>query len=654
MSTNDRLPENILCYGAEERLPEQVGLRAGPLNLVFEGGDLRWIRMGDREIVRRIYVAVRDRNWGTVLNRVLNLSILAGPASFEIGYDVENREGPIHFLWSGRITGDEAGTITFSMRGVSQTDFWKNRIGFCVLHPIRECAGRHCTITKEDGTVEQGRFPLLISPHQPFWDFRGISHRVDAKTSVSLTFEGDVFEMEDQRNWTDASFKTYCTPLRLPYPVRVPAGSRVDQTVRLSLNPAGREHAGTAAPRPISLSINPEQRKPLPDLGLGIGMGVPEPSPRQIELLRLLNLSHLRVDLDLGGPYRAVLDSAVRLAGQMNVPLEAALILPTTTSEVTPLLKDLFRLTLPVARWLVFNRAEKCTSAESIRLVRDCLAGFSLRAPRISGTNAYFAELNRVRPELDGLDGICYSINPQVHAFDNDSLVESLAAQRDTVETARQFAGVLPIFVSPVTLRPRFNPNATGPEPVTAPGQLPPQADARQMSLFGMVWTIGSLKYLSEAGVAGVTYYETSGWRGVMERESGSPLPEKFRSIPGGVFPIFHALADAGDFRGGEVLGSQSSAPLAIESLVMSRGDQVRILLANMRCERQRVLVQTGEAIKQATIRALDQTNAEQAMRDPHSFRAESPRTVEIHGGCLEISMGAYGATRLDGVLGGC
>ena len=29
-----------------------------------------------------------------------------------------------------------------------------------------------------------------------------------------------------------------------------------------------------------------------------------------------------------------------------------------------------------------------------------------------------------------------------------------------------------------------------------------------------------------------------------MERAEGSPLPDRFRSLPGGVFPLFHALAE--------------------------------------------------------------------------------------------------------------
>ena len=151
------------------------------------------------------------------------------------------------------------------------------------------------------------------------------------------------------------------------------------------------------------------------------------------------------------------------------------------------------------------------------------------------------------------LDLVCYSINPQVHAFDNASLAETLAAQAVTVASARQFAGALPLAITPITLRPRFNPNATAPEPAPAPGELPRQVDVRQMSLFGAGWTAGSLKYLCASGAASLTYYETSGWRGVMELASGAPLPERFRSLPGGVFPLYHVLADIGEFAGGEI-----------------------------------------------------------------------------------------------------
>ena len=38
--------------------------------------------------------------------------------------------------------------------------------------------------------------------------------------------EGDAFEMEDQRNWADASFKTYVRPLSKPRPYVIAKGRK--------------------------------------------------------------------------------------------------------------------------------------------------------------------------------------------------------------------------------------------------------------------------------------------------------------------------------------------------------------------------------------------------------------------------------------------
>ena len=52
-----KLPKKVQYYGKDEPLPEQIDLQAGPLNLFYEAGDLRYIKFGDKEIIRRVYVA---------------------------------------------------------------------------------------------------------------------------------------------------------------------------------------------------------------------------------------------------------------------------------------------------------------------------------------------------------------------------------------------------------------------------------------------------------------------------------------------------------------------------------------------------------------------------------------------------------------------
>src|SRR5689334_198131 len=111
--------QSVFEYGSTRRLPEQMSLRAGPLSLIFEEGDLRYIKFGDREIIRRIYAAIRDQNWGTVAPVLSNLDIKHDDNSFQISYDVENKQSSrgIDFAWKGTISGDSQGIITFRMDG---------------------------------------------------------------------------------------------------------------------------------------------------------------------------------------------------------------------------------------------------------------------------------------------------------------------------------------------------------------------------------------------------------------------------------------------------------------------------------------------------------------------------------------------------------
>ena len=210
----------------------RIELKAGPLRADWVNGELRYVRCGAVEVLRRVYVAVRDCHWGTVPLRISNPEFEMGKDEFRLSFVATHQQDEIDFRWQGTITGDAQGAITFTMDGAAQRDFLRNRIGLCVLHPL-ECAGQPCRIEHADGAIEDGRFPQFIAPHQPFKDIRAITHE-----SVTVRLTGDVFEMEDQRNWTDGSFKTYSTPLALPYPVMVQAGERIVQEMQLHVVPA--------------------------------------------------------------------------------------------------------------------------------------------------------------------------------------------------------------------------------------------------------------------------------------------------------------------------------------------------------------------------------------------------------------------------------
>jgi len=205
------------------------------------------------------------------------------------------------------------------------------------------------------------------------------------------------------------------------------------------------------------------------------------------------------------------------------------------------------------------------------------------------------------------------------------------------------------VMVSPVTFKVRWNPNATGPAPEPAPGELPDDVDPRQMSLFGAGWTACSMKYLAEAGAHSVTFYETTGWGGVMETAGGAPLPEKFRSFPGGVFPVYHVFAGMGAFTKGEVLVSRSSAPLAVDGLVMRQGRALRVILVNFTDQAQTVTIKGMGPY--AALKSMDENNVEHAMREPGDFGAQTVKTARSGPEGLEVEIQPFAVMRIDGAV---
>lgn len=649
----------MLLHGSAAAPAERVRLRAGPLSAEYEEGALRYVRLGECEVLRYLYAAVRGPVWDTVRPVISDLRIDSGDDHFEVRFTAHHQRGEIDFSWFGHIAGDAHGTIRFSMDGTVNRAFKRNRIGFCVLHPM-ECAGRPVELIKADGSRERREFPQAIAPHQPFRDLAGMIHVVRPGVRAEVRFEGDIFETEDQRNWTDASFKTYCTPLRLPHPVEVKAGERVRQSVSLGLHldPSGPGELGEAdeqpasarrsSPRPLTVTLGEGGAAPLPPIGLGVASHRQPLSSGELIRLKALNLAHLRVDLPLCEPdVEDRLRQASAEARALGAVLEIALFVTDGAREELEHLRGIWpRVAPPVATWLVFHASELSTQAKWVALARPTLTALAPTAKLGGGTNAYFTELNRYRPPVDVLDLVAYSINPQVHAFDDASLVETLDAQRVTIESARRIVGDKPLAVTPVTLRPRLQPNGSPPEPLAVPGELPPQVDVRQTSLFGAAWTLASLSSIAEAGADSVTVYETTGWRGVMETEHGSPLPDQFPSRPGMVFPLYLVLAAVGACAGGRVLPSRTSDPLRIAALAARAGGLRRILVSNLSPETQTVSVSGTPAT--LWVRHLNEETIEQAIRDPQAFGQERGTPMTAANGCLELELLPYGVARLD------
>ncbi len=113
---------------------------------------------------------------------------------------------------------------------------------------------------------------------QPFLNIRALTHDVVLQgvpgLKAAVRMEGDTFEMEDHRNWTDASFKTYVRPLARPWPYVLEAGQTVRQQVSLTLvgtAPAtGASSSSSSTSKAIEVTLGRETGDRIPTIGLGM------------------------------------------------------------------------------------------------------------------------------------------------------------------------------------------------------------------------------------------------------------------------------------------------------------------------------------------------------------------------------------------------
>jgi hypothetical protein len=194
------------------------------------GADVRRITIAGREVIRRIFVTTRDAAWREVLpvetagvfhaeQRLLELNArYAGD-----GIDLE---------WRGEFRVAANGRLTFGVDGLLAHDVGVNRLGVAVLYPTAALVGAELEPRSSEAigpSVEVTSQPMpqpIVDGHEVGITaaFETLVTRFPDGTRVSVQLEGDLGEIEDQRNYGDDSFKIYQPPLSAGLPYRMPAG----------------------------------------------------------------------------------------------------------------------------------------------------------------------------------------------------------------------------------------------------------------------------------------------------------------------------------------------------------------------------------------------------------------------------------------------
>ncbi len=623
MSSNASLA--VRLYGTEEPVEPPRILRAGPLTAELEAGNLRYIRYRGHELLRAVSFIVRDRNWGTYNPRISNLSVEETDAGFRVAYDAVTADERQEFRYSAEISCTSDGHLAFRAQGRAATDFETNRTGFVVLHP-ESTAGRPVRIAHVDGRVVEGAFPDLIDPVQPMMDLRALTHEAAPGLSVTCRMEGDTFEMEDQRNWTDASYKTYVRPLALPWPYELAKGEPIEQRVSLTV---GSSSQAALQPRDagVSLSFN-DADYAVPPLGFGLEPKDIDAVLQVANTLRLARPHHIVVSYDPGlGHDSATLARLVEAGRAVGAELWLEAVVRSIDGfeeEIAELGRAVQKLGSPFGTVLVSPAPDlKCTLpgspwppcpplADLYRAARKAFPNVRLGG----GMFSFFTELNRKRPPVELIDLVTFTSSAIFHAGDDRSATEGLESLPAIAGTVRSFIQERPYHVGPSAIGMRANPYGEAPTP--NPNNIRQAGngmDPRQRGLLAAAWTVGYFAHFARGGASALTIGGGAGDFGLLHTRGSHAKP--WFDENGGLYPVFHVFKGLSALIGASAIDVQSSVRRNVQVIGGIVNGMKQIWIANLTGQDQDI---TLPETSMQRMSILDQTSFVAASQDPDAL----------------------------------
>ena len=573
---------------------EKTTLGLGNLGLALKDGHVGGLGWHGVELLRGVSYPIRDADWGTVLLDAADDSLAADRNTAQyIREFATSAEG-----FAGRFTIDASasGEVSMDLVLVAQREHSICRAGFTLLHPIVGLAGDQLTVVHSDGTAEMTHFPAMISPSQPAREISGLRYRIDG-CAIEIAMSGDVFEMEDQRNWSDASYKTYCRPLARPYPYVVRRGETITQRIEISL--LGQSRPARKGRRSLALQPSSEPLKEaVPAVALAVErewkhcLGDDLADVRRIIRVDLRS-DDLSVLEDASAPFdlEVITDDEIGAAREGLRSLAGALARSNwVPGHVLAAPSAYLKSHQPDGPWPVGAAPEEVADAARAAFPNSRIGG---------GVLTNFAEFNRCRPDPARVDYVSHGSSAIVHAADDESVFQTIEALPHIFASTRAIAPALPYRLGLVSIGMRTNPYGPGlNDNRERTLRTMTAADPRASTIVGAAWMVAAMAATKGFGIEVIALGSPAGPFGIVETETGRLRPG-FHVVRG-----LHSL-------GGLPRASVDSGDPALHVVAAFAGDVVRLIVANGGANEKRCRIPAG-----ARGAILDQTTERSAATD--------------------------------------
>jgi len=478
---------------------------------------LRNIKYNNIEILKLISFLVRDKNWNNYSPEIIKTSSYNKDQQLHFEFDL--KYGDVEQLEVKLLLSIGSNSVKLIANGKFLTDFWTNRIGFNLLLPLDGVVNQQVIVSKSDQTTETLKYPLIIQPDQPMVKFNNLSYEMFDSIALNIRFDGIHFEMEDQRNWGDASYKIYSGSLLDPFPYKENKNSAFHQEIEITVREKNNSLETISNQNIIPLNIQEEYA--MPKIGIKV-----DNETNGIDIVNVDFVYHL-VDFERNTESKPNFN---------NLPIYLVALIDHT-KKVKDIVKDIKDYILSnkisvdkilICPKIYLNSFQPAGEWPSVPKLGDYYKEAKIQLPDVhifSGMVTNFTELNRKKP--DGkFDGINFSFTPIVHDASDYGVLDTPNSLKYILHSVNNFSKDTPIHIGPMTLGMHFNPY--GEKLAANIDQVRLEMtdfDPRHDSLIGLNWTIAVFAETLSKNTKFITIASLKGVHGILtENNQKRPL----------------------------------------------------------------------------------------------------------------------------------
>ena len=468
---------------------------------------LRNIKYKNIEILKLISFLVRDKNWNNYNPEIIKTSNYKNDHNLNFEFDL--RYGNHEQLEVNILLTVKDHSIKLSAKGKFLTDFWTNRIGFNLLLPLNGVVGEKVDIINSDNSSELSKFPLNISPNQPMVKFNNLSYQMFNSLDLNIKFSGIHFEMEDQRNWGDASYKIYSGSLLDPFPYKENINSAFHQEIEISISDKLNSSLNTEDNNFLSDDLS--QKLQMPKIGIKIDHESDFDKNFDVDFIyHIINFEkpiHSNKNLFNKPVYLVALIDHRKNINKIMSDIKEYI-------ELNPMYLDKL-LVCPKIYLNSFQPAGEWPTVPSLSAYYKAAKSYFPQVRIFSGMVTNFTELNRKRPDGD-FDGINFSFTPIVHDASDYGVLDTPNSLEYIMNTVETFSNDTPVHIGPITLGMHFNPYGEKLADNLNKIRLEmAENDPRHDSLLSLSWSVAVFSQIISKNTEYVTFASMKGVHGI-------------------------------------------------------------------------------------------------------------------------------------------